>query len=221
MVCETRENDPVLPSEITDGSGVCLEDNNEPLEINTEVKVILEITEEEHRTEQDTAAEQDWGMMTSHDTHSEEHKNGKDCQTTLVVEGDNGPTHDSPGQEEINEQEKEEIKSDAPDILQHEQGKPSSETTEMLYETEEENTSIETDNDNGQGSCDEQENETGPSLSVSPTGSHLEFNSEQLVPGSRPDISRHSYSRYDTVSYRKIRKGNTKQRIDEFESMMN
>ncbi|XP_008114775.1 ermin isoform X2 [Anolis carolinensis] len=34
------------------------------------------------------------------------------------------------------------------------------------------------------------------------------------------DISRHSYSRYNTISYRKIRKGNTKQRIDEFESMM-
>ncbi|NXI69724.1 ERMIN protein, partial [Anseranas semipalmata] len=38
--------------------------------------------------------------------------------------------------------------------------------------------------------------------------------------GKKNDISRHSYSRYNTISYRKIRKGNTKQRIDEFESMM-
>ncbi|KAG8510450.1 Ermin [Galemys pyrenaicus] len=37
----------------------------------------------------------------------------------------------------------------------------------------------------------------------------------------RSDISRNAYSRYNTISYRKIRKGNTKQRIDEFESMMN
>ncbi|XP_030065496.1 ermin [Microcaecilia unicolor] len=45
--------------------------------------------------------------------------------------------------------------------------------------------------------------------------------STQVLPGSgnKPDISRHSYSRYDTVSYQKIRKGNTKQRVDEFESM--
>ncbi|XP_048390723.1 zonadhesin-like [Stegostoma tigrinum] len=42
-------------------------------------------------------------------------------------------------------------------------------------------------------------------------------------PGSsrRLDITKHSYSRYNTVSYRKIKKGNTKQRIDEFESMLN
>ncbi|XP_060033894.1 ermin isoform X1 [Erinaceus europaeus] len=39
--------------------------------------------------------------------------------------------------------------------------------------------------------------------------------------GRKSDISRNAYSRYNTISYRKIRKGNTKQRIDEFESMMN
>ncbi|NXK29284.1 ERMIN protein, partial [Arenaria interpres] len=43
---------------------------------------------------------------------------------------------------------------------------------------------------------------------------------EQPGPGKKNDISRHSYSRYNTISYRRIRKGNTKQRIDEFESMM-
>ncbi|XP_034352467.1 ermin [Arvicanthis niloticus] len=43
---------------------------------------------------------------------------------------------------------------------------------------------------------------------------------EQPVFGKKGDIARNSYSRYNTISYRKIRKGNTKQRIDEFESMM-
>ncbi|XP_037377732.1 ermin isoform X2 [Talpa occidentalis] len=44
---------------------------------------------------------------------------------------------------------------------------------------------------------------------------------EQPTLVKRSDISRNAYSRYNTISYRKIRKGNTKQRIDEFESMMN
>ncbi|KAM5268409.1 ermin [Hipposideros larvatus] len=43
---------------------------------------------------------------------------------------------------------------------------------------------------------------------------------EQPTFGKKSDISRSAYSRYNTISYRKIRKGNTKQRIDEFESMM-
>ncbi|XP_004577208.2 ermin isoform X1 [Ochotona princeps] len=43
---------------------------------------------------------------------------------------------------------------------------------------------------------------------------------EQPTLGKKNDISRNTYSRYNTISYRKIRKGNTKQRIDEFESMM-
>ncbi|XP_004453983.2 ermin [Dasypus novemcinctus] len=43
---------------------------------------------------------------------------------------------------------------------------------------------------------------------------------EQPTSGKKSDISRNAYSRYNTISYRKIRKGNTKQRIDEFESMM-
>ncbi|KAM6421201.1 ermin [Rhynochetos jubatus] len=50
--------------------------------------------------------------------------------------------------------------------------------------------------------------------------SEAEKPGEQLSLGKKNDISRHSYSRYNTISYRRIRKGNTKQRIDEFESMM-
>ncbi|XP_053453403.1 ermin [Nycticebus coucang] len=56
--------------------------------------------------------------------------------------------------------------------------------------------------------------------------SPLSSASPQLTPDEQPslgkksDISRNAYSRYNTISYRKIRKGNTKQRIDEFESMM-
>ncbi|NXP56332.1 ERMIN protein, partial [Heliornis fulica] len=50
--------------------------------------------------------------------------------------------------------------------------------------------------------------------------SQAETAGEQLSLGKKTDISRHSYSRYNTISYRRIRKGNTKQRIDEFESMM-
>ncbi|XP_035266463.1 ermin-like [Anguilla anguilla] len=46
--------------------------------------------------------------------------------------------------------------------------------------------------------------------------------SGEMSPGGsqKSSTSRHSNSKYNTVSYRKIRKGNTKQRIDEFESMM-
>ncbi|NXS30755.1 ERMIN protein, partial [Pomatostomus ruficeps] len=50
--------------------------------------------------------------------------------------------------------------------------------------------------------------------------SPLEKPGEPPSLGKKNDISRHSYSRYNTISYRRIRKGNTKQRIDEFESMM-
>ncbi|KAM5153006.1 ermin [Mantella aurantiaca] len=219
MVCEKREVDPGIPSDNKEQSGICLEDKNDFLEINKEN------TEEEHQAKQDIAAEQESGLLTSRNAFSGEHSNGEDIQTTLEVEGDNVPAHKTPGKEEINEQEKdqEESKAEAQDIYMYEQIKPLSETREedIQTETEEENTSIETDNDNGQGSCDEQENGPGPIFPVSPSGGHFESNSEQEVPGNRPDISRNSYSRYDTVSYRKIRRGNTKQRIDEFESMMN
>ncbi|XP_025914089.1 ermin [Apteryx rowi] len=66
-----------------------------------------------------------------------------------------------------------------------------------------------------------QENGKEVSPPTSPTcNSQPEKPGEQPGVGKKNDISRHSYSRYNTISYRKIRKGNTKQRIDEFESMM-
>ncbi|XP_027764259.1 ermin [Empidonax traillii] len=67
----------------------------------------------------------------------------------------------------------------------------------------------------------QQESCKEPSALASPScNSPLEKPGEQPSLGKKNDISRHSYSRYNTISYRRIRKGNTKQRIDEFESMM-
>ncbi|XP_036243206.1 ermin [Molothrus ater] len=66
-----------------------------------------------------------------------------------------------------------------------------------------------------------QQRDKQPSAPGSPgCNSPLEKAGEPPSLGKKNDISRHSYSRYNTISYRRIRKGNTKQRIDEFESMM-
>ncbi|XP_074403846.1 ermin [Zonotrichia albicollis] len=66
-----------------------------------------------------------------------------------------------------------------------------------------------------------QQRDKPPSPPGSPgCNSPLEKAGEPPGLGKKNDISRHSYSRYNTISYRRIRKGNTKQRIDEFESMM-
>ncbi|KAH0621399.1 hypothetical protein JD844_022665 [Phrynosoma platyrhinos] len=66
-----------------------------------------------------------------------------------------------------------------------------------------------------------QENNSKEFLPIYPScNSQTEKPDEQPGTLRKNDISRHSYSRYNTISYRKIRKGNTKQRIDEFESMM-
>ncbi|XP_008944082.1 PREDICTED: ermin, partial [Merops nubicus] len=76
--------------------------------------------------------------------------------------------------------------------------------------------------ENSEVSCLKQpDSVTGTSSPTSPScNSQLEKPGEQPSLGKKNDISRHSYSRYNTISYRRIRKGNTKQRIDEFESMM-
>ncbi|XP_026530151.1 ermin-like [Notechis scutatus] len=66
-----------------------------------------------------------------------------------------------------------------------------------------------------------QENNNTQGLPTSPScASQTEKYDDQPGALKKNDVSRHSYSRYNTISYRKIRKGNTKQRIDEFESMM-
>lgn len=68
---------------------------------------------------------------------------------------------------------------------------------------------------------EQQDSDKEASPATSPgCNSQVEKLGEQPSLGKKNDISRHSYSRYNTISYRRIRKGNTKQRIDEFESMM-
>ncbi|XP_036598571.1 ermin [Trichosurus vulpecula] len=99
----------------------------------------------------------------------------------------------------------------------------------------------EIDNDNENGDDDDEEDEVrliefkkgnggashlkeeGNNSEDSPLSSpsSLPMTPEELpASGKKNDISRHTYSRYNTISYRKIKKGNTKQRIDEFESML-
>ncbi|NWQ65904.1 ERMIN protein, partial [Neopipo cinnamomea] len=75
--------------------------------------------------------------------------------------------------------------------------------------------------DSGVSRLQQQDGCKEPPAPASPgCNSPLEKPGEQPSLGKKNDISRHSYSRYNTISYRRIRKGNTKQRIDEFESMM-
>ncbi|XP_062354519.1 ermin [Cinclus cinclus] len=78
---------------------------------------------------------------------------------------------------------------------------------------------IEIKKENSEGSLPDSGKQASPPGSPG-CNSPLEKAGEQPGLGKKNDISRHSYSRYNTISYRRIRKGNTKQRIDEFESMM-
>ncbi|NXM97101.1 ERMIN protein, partial [Sylvia borin] len=107
-------------------------------------------------------------------------------------------------------------------------GNAAREAEEEAEEEEEEDTEedevqvIELKKENSE-ECRLQPRDSGqqPAAPASPAGnSPLEKAGQQPGLGKKNDISRHSYSRYNTISYRRIRKGNTKQRIDEFESMM-
>ncbi|NXV47887.1 ERMIN protein, partial [Uria aalge] len=100
---------------------------------------------------------------------------------------------------------------------EEEEGEEEEEDTE-----EDEVQVIELKKENGEASrLQQQGSGKEPSPPTSPgCNSQAEKPGEQPSLGKKNDISRHSYSRYNTISYRRIRKGNTKQRIDEFESMM-
>ncbi|XP_001491242.2 ermin [Equus przewalskii] len=73
---------------------------------------------------------------------------------------------------------------------------------------------------NEEGSQAKDEGDASEDSPLSSPSSQPVTPDEQPPFGKKNDISRSAYSRYNTISYRKIRKGNTKQRIDEFESMM-
>nr|XP_058907928.1 ermin isoform X1 [Kogia breviceps] len=73
---------------------------------------------------------------------------------------------------------------------------------------------------NEEGSQLKEEGDASEDSPLSSPSSQPVTPDEQPTFGKKGDISRNAYSRYNTISYRKIRKGNTKQRIDEFESMM-
>ncbi|KAM9305672.1 ermin [Gastrophryne carolinensis] len=205
LVCKTCEEKPLVTSVNKEVSADNVDTSH--LENNKEKP---EEDLEEHPKEHESIHQQDSEILTSHIADScsfEEHDSEGDMRGRIEAKAGNVLSDDSPHQEELPEQEPE-----SEDTSLSKDRKHTTDTREeTLTETEEENTSIETDNDNGQGSCDEHENGSKP----------FQADPEQPVSGNWPDISRHSYSRYDTVSYRKIRKGNTKQRIDEFESMMN
>ncbi|NWU65901.1 ERMIN protein, partial [Pterocles burchelli] len=102
------------------------------------------------------------------------------------------------------------------------------EDEEQEEEEEEEDTEedevqvIEMKKENGEVPCLKQHDggQEAPSPTSPGCNSQAEKPGEPPSLGKKNDISRHSYSRYNTISYRRIRKGNTKQRIDEFESMM-
>ncbi|NXQ97152.1 ERMIN protein, partial [Sagittarius serpentarius] len=106
---------------------------------------------------------------------------------------------------------------------EEEEEEAAEEEAEEEEDTEEDEVQvIEIKKENGEASrLKQQDSDKEASPATSPgCNSQVEKLGEQPSLGKKNDISRHSYSRYNTISYRRIRKGNTKQRIDEFESMM-
>ncbi|NXI33830.1 ERMIN protein, partial [Sterrhoptilus dennistouni] len=139
------------------------------------------------------------------------------CQSQFLIRGSwpGGTAGTSPGSEGT-------LEGSA-----HPRGNPAQEEEEEEEEdtedTEEDEVQvIEMKKEKSEGPRPQQrDSDKGPSPPASPAcNSPLDKAGPQPGLGKKNDISRHSYSRYNTISYRRIRKGNTKQRIDEFESMM-
>ncbi|KFO22413.1 Ermin [Fukomys damarensis] len=91
---------------------------------------------------------------------------------------------------------------------------------QLLQKTDEEIRVIEFKRRHDEGPQFKEEGEVNADSPLSSPISQPVTPEEPPALGKKGDIARNAYSRYNTISYRKIRKGNTKQRIDEFESMM-
>ncbi|XP_016051074.1 PREDICTED: ermin isoform X1 [Miniopterus natalensis] len=105
-------------------------------------------------------------------------------------------------------------------VLHHEEEGVWDEETNNEDDDEDEVRVIEFRGKNEEGSRIKEEGDPSEDSPLSSPSSQPVTPDEQPALGKKGDISRNAYSRYNTISYRKIRKGNTKQRIDEFESML-
>ncbi|XP_035750339.1 ermin [Egretta garzetta] len=160
---------------------------------------------EEKREEGDGTLQQGPADTQDTGTDGQQPEEGPGSGGTPVSSGERGPgTAASPGEGEERgsggEKEEEEEEED----------------------TEEDEVQVIEIKENSEASCLKQQDrgkEVSP-LTSPGCNSQAEKLGDQPSLGKKNDISRHSYSRYNTISYRRIRKGNTKQRIDEFESMM-
>ncbi|XP_052411589.1 ermin-like [Carassius gibelio] len=92
-------------------------------------------------------------------------------------------------------------------VIEKNSDKEDQEMSENNAEKNEEEISV----NNGEQNEEEEEDELADGFQSSVEMSIRQFEKDE---NNRP------ISRYNTVSYRKIKRGNTKQRIDEFESML-